>query len=237
MPALPAFPDGWHLGAPISSRRCRPGSSAGVGSRRLSQLRDSRAALDDKRVRAIEFRPSARKAVHHVLFAHDATGRRRRSRDGRDGKPGFGGMGSAGVGGINGGTGPLGGWAVGATPQFCRDGGGARAAEGIRRHPADALPPDRKARDRAIHDRDLTSPDRAPERRLVERAGHRRSSASAPASIFPRGGTTSRSTISLTLPVDVRVFLDRGARSLHRERDEGIRDAARREDGAAAVDP
>src|SRR5436305_11015605 len=36
-------------------------------------------------------------------------------RDGRDGRPGFGCMGTAGIAG---GGGPLGGWAVGATPAF-----------------------------------------------------------------------------------------------------------------------
>jgi hypothetical protein len=72
---------------------------------------------EDKWIRAIEFHPSARKAVHHVLYAFDATGAAAK-RDGRDGRPGFGGMGTAGLSG----TGPLGGWAVGATPAFLPDG-------------------------------------------------------------------------------------------------------------------
>jgi hypothetical protein len=57
--------------------------------------------------------------VHHVLFAWDASGTAAR-RDGRDGKPGYSGMGTVGVAGNNGG--PLGGWAVGATPAFLPDG-------------------------------------------------------------------------------------------------------------------
>jgi hypothetical protein len=76
---------------------------------------------EDKWVRAIEFHPSARKAVHHTLFAYDASGAAAR-RDGRDGRPGFGGMGTAGVGGAQGTSGPLGGWALGATPVFLPDG-------------------------------------------------------------------------------------------------------------------
>src|SRR4029077_16311586 len=70
---------------------------------------------EDKWVRAVEFRPSARKAAHHALFAYAPAGSMSRF-DGLDGKPGFGGMGTVGVAGTQGNSGGLGGWAVGGTP-------------------------------------------------------------------------------------------------------------------------
>ena len=76
---------------------------------------------EDKWVRAVEFRPSARKAVHHVLFAYDGSGNARRL-DGHDGHPGFGGMSAVGVAGTTGRSGSLGGWAVGATAAFLPEG-------------------------------------------------------------------------------------------------------------------
>src|SRR4051812_1690462 len=122
MPDLPSFPDGWHLGTPdlvltMPAGFELPASGADV----FRNFVIPSHLAEDKWVRAIEFHPSARKAVHHVLFAYDASGAAAR-RDGRDGHPGFGGMGTAGVGGAQGSTGPLGGWAVGATPVFLPDG-------------------------------------------------------------------------------------------------------------------
>jgi hypothetical protein len=122
MPKLPSFPDGWHLGTPdlvltMPAGYELPASGADVFRNFVIPTH----LAEDKWVRAVEFHPSARKAVHHVLFAYDASGGAAR-RDGRDGRPGFGGMGTAGVGGAQGSTGPLGGWAVGATPVFLPDG-------------------------------------------------------------------------------------------------------------------
>jgi hypothetical protein len=75
---------------------------------------------EDKWVRAVEFRPSARKVVHHVLYAYAAGGSLAKQ-NGADGKPGFGGMGTVGiVPGQAGGS--LGGWAVGNTPVFLPEG-------------------------------------------------------------------------------------------------------------------
>jgi hypothetical protein len=122
MPPLPAFPDGWHLGTPDLVLKMPAGFDVPVsGPDVYRNFVVATHLAEDKWVRAIEFRPSARKVVHHVLFAYDATGAAAQ-KDGRDGRPGFGGMGSVGVGGINGGTGPLGGWAVGATAQLLPDG-------------------------------------------------------------------------------------------------------------------
>jgi mono/diheme cytochrome c family protein len=118
MPTLPQFPSGWHLGTPdlvvqMPAAFELPASGPDIYRNFVVPTH----LTEDKWVRAVEFRPSARKAVHHVLYAYDASGAAAR-RDGKDGKPGFGGMGTAGVGGASGASGPLGGWAVGATPVF-----------------------------------------------------------------------------------------------------------------------
>jgi len=141
--------------------------------------------------------------VHHVLFAYDATGGAAK-RDGRDGKPGFGGMGGVGVGGLNGGTGPLGGWAVGATPQFLPQGVALSLPKGsdllLQMHFHPTGKPETEQSTVGIY-----FADRAPERRL--------SSVQVPA-IFglgagidiPAGQKDFAIEDSLTLPVDVRVF-------------------------------
>ncbi len=117
LPKLPKFPDGWQLGTPDVILRMPAGFEIPAsGPDVYRNFVVPSGLVEDKWVRAIEFRPSARKAVHHVLFAYDATGASAKI-DGRDGKPGFGGMGRVGVGAATGGAGPLGGWAVGATPQ------------------------------------------------------------------------------------------------------------------------
>jgi mono/diheme cytochrome c family protein len=122
MPPVPKFPDGWHLGTPdlvvqMPAGFDLPASGPDVYRNFVVPLH----LTEDKWVRAIEFRPSARKVVHHVLFAYDTSGTAAR-RDGRDGKPGFRGMGTVGVAGATGAAGPLGGWAVGTTPAFLPDG-------------------------------------------------------------------------------------------------------------------
>jgi mono/diheme cytochrome c family protein len=118
MPKLPQFPEGWHLGTPdlvlqMPAAYELPASGPDIYRNFVIPAQLS----EDRWVRAVEFRPSARKAVHHVLFAYDASGAAAKQ-DGKDGKPGFGGMGTAGVGGVQGASGPLGGWAVGGTPVF-----------------------------------------------------------------------------------------------------------------------
>src|SRR4051812_36660836 len=120
-PKVPTFPEGWHLGTPdlvltMPAAYELPASGADV----FRNFVIPSHLAEDKWVRAIEFHPSARKAVHHVLFAYDSSGASAR-RDGRYGHPGFGGMGTAGISGA-GTTGALGGWAVGATPVFLPDG-------------------------------------------------------------------------------------------------------------------
>jgi hypothetical protein len=118
MPKLPAFPDGWHLGTPdlvlqMPAAFELPASGPDIYRNFVIPTH----VAENKWVRAVEFRPRARKAVHHVLFAYDASGAAAKQ-DGKDGRPGFGGMGTVGIGGVAGASGPLGGWAVGATPAF-----------------------------------------------------------------------------------------------------------------------
>ncbi|HLH43371.1 MAG TPA: cytochrome c [Bryobacteraceae bacterium] len=121
MPKIPVFTEGWHLGKPdlvlqMPAAFDLPASGPDVYRNFVIPT----GLTEDKWVRAVEFRPSARKVVHHVLYAYVAGGSLK-NRDGKDGKPGFGGMGTVGVvpGQAGGG---LGGWAVGNTPVFLPDG-------------------------------------------------------------------------------------------------------------------
>jgi hypothetical protein len=117
-PALPKFTEGWQLGKPdliveMPATFELPASGPDIYRNFVVPTNLS----DDKWVRAIEIRSTARKALHHVLFAYDASGSARKL-EGRDGHPGFGGMSAVGVAAITGRSGSLGGWAVGATPKF-----------------------------------------------------------------------------------------------------------------------
>jgi hypothetical protein len=76
---------------------------------------------EDKWVRAVEFRPSARAVVHHALFAY-VPGGSLRAANGADSRPGFPGLAPIGLTARGAGSGPLGGWAVGATPRFLPEG-------------------------------------------------------------------------------------------------------------------
>lgn len=130
LPPLPKFVDGWQLGPPDVVVKM---SEAFTVSRDGPDIyRNFALPLglgEDKWIRAIEFRPSARSVVHHSLFFFDATGSAKKL-DEEDPKPGYsGGMGgiSRGLGGFGGGGriaqdgaaksdasfGSLGGWAVG----------------------------------------------------------------------------------------------------------------------------
>jgi mono/diheme cytochrome c family protein len=204
LPPPPKFSDGWHLGTPDLVLKMPAGFQVPASGPDVYRNFVVPSGLaDNKWVRAIEFRPSARKVVHHVLFAYDATGAAAKQ-DGRDGRPGFGGMGSAGVGGIAGGTGPLGGWAVGATPQFLPDGVALSLPKG-----ADVIlqmhfhPTGKPEVEQATIG--LYFADRAPERRLW--------SVQIPALFgfgagidVPPGASDYAIQDSFTLPVDVRVY-------------------------------
>jgi hypothetical protein len=78
---------------------------------------------EDKWITAIEMRPTARAAVHHVLYFADPNGRvHLKPNEGTE--PGFGGMRAGGA------TMPLGGWAVGAQPHFFPEGLALRLPQG-----------------------------------------------------------------------------------------------------------
>lgn len=121
-PKPPQFVEGWHLGKPDLILEMTVGFDVpAAGPDIYRNFVIPTGLTEDKWVRAVEFRPSARKVVHHVLFAYDGTGTLQK-RSGVDGKPGFGGMGAVGVAGGTGNSGSLGGWAVGNTPVFLQDG-------------------------------------------------------------------------------------------------------------------
>ncbi len=129
LPAVPEFPEGWHLGKPdlileMPAAFNLPADGPDIYRNFAIPTR----LTEDKWVRAVEFHPSARKVVHHTLFAYDASGAAVRM-DGRDGRPGFSGMSAIGVTGAGAAaasgiarSGSLGGWAVGATPEFLPEG-------------------------------------------------------------------------------------------------------------------
>ena len=119
MPKLPVFTPGWQLGMPdliLEMPRGYevPASGADVYRNFVFPLN----LKEDKWVRAVEFRPSAGKAVHHVLYGYIGAGRAAQV-DGIDGQPGFfGGMAPIGLQQAFGRSGGIGGWALGMTPSF-----------------------------------------------------------------------------------------------------------------------
>ena len=131
MPKLPSFPpDGWRLGPPDLILEMPAGFDLPAnGPDVFRNFVIPTKLTEDKWVRGIEFRPSARKVVHHAIFAQVAGGSLA-ARDGADGRPGFGGMGAVGITNDRGDSGSLGGWAVGATPTMFPEGFAARLPKG-----------------------------------------------------------------------------------------------------------
>jgi hypothetical protein len=114
-PALPNFPEGWQLGKPdIILTMPQAFDLPATGPDIYRNFTIPMDVPENKWVRAVEFRPSARKVVHHALFFVDTTAESRKH-DGEDGKPGYN-------GGLDGTrhakSGKLGGWAVGGNPHF-----------------------------------------------------------------------------------------------------------------------
>jgi hypothetical protein len=103
LPGLPAFTEGWELGAPdlvvaLPEPFAVPADGPDVYRNFVLPLN-----LDeDTWVRAVDFRPSARSVVHHSLFFLDQTGAARQ-RDEQDAGPGFEGAMGGGVGVTRGG--------------------------------------------------------------------------------------------------------------------------------------
>jgi len=122
LPALPQFADGWQLGKPdliLEMPAAFNVPAEGPDIYRNFVLPTGLA--DDKWIRAVEFRPSARKVVHHALFSYIRGGAVNAVAN-ADGQPGFrGGMPVALIPGFAP-AGELGGWAVGTTPRFLPEG-------------------------------------------------------------------------------------------------------------------
>jgi mono/diheme cytochrome c family protein len=89
LPAPPKFPTGWRLGKPdlvVVMPKAYTVPAAGPDVYRNFVLPMKVPA--GKYVRAMEYRPSNRRVVHHALLAFDVT-KKLRERDGKDGQPGF----------------------------------------------------------------------------------------------------------------------------------------------------
>jgi uncharacterized protein (TIGR03437 family) len=119
-PPAPQFADTWQLGTPdlvLEMPAAFPVPADGPDLYRNFVL--PTGLTEDKWVKAIELRPTARVVVHHSLFFSDTTGGAR-AMDGKDGQPGFPGFGSIFTVGdpLAKLTGGLGGWVPGTTPAF-----------------------------------------------------------------------------------------------------------------------
>ena len=113
--APPTFASGWRLGEPdlvveMPATFQIPAEGADIYRNIALPL----GLNEDKWITAIEMHPTARAAVHHVLYFADPNGKAHDKTDGPE--PGFGGMRAGGA------TVSLGGWAVGAQPQFFPEG-------------------------------------------------------------------------------------------------------------------
>jgi len=119
-PVPPNFPSGWRLGEPdlvleMPAAYHVPPDGPDI----YRNLAVPLGLKEEKWITAIEMRPSARTAVHHVLYFADGTGRvHERPQQGAE--PGFSGMLAGGA------TIPLGGWALGGQPHFFPKGLGLR---------------------------------------------------------------------------------------------------------------
>jgi hypothetical protein len=203
-PKPPQFVEGWHLGKPDLVLEMPVGYDVpATGPDIYRNFVIPTGLTEDKWVRAVEYRPSARKVVHHVLFAYDATGALAK-RSGLDGKPGFGGMGTVGVTGGTGSSGSLGGWAVGNTPVFLVDGLALALAKGsdfvlqMHFHPTGKLETEKSTVG-------IYFADRAPEHRLIAVQGPALFGFGAGIDI-PAGAKNYTIDDSLTLPVDMLAY-------------------------------
>ncbi|MEY2408963.1 MAG: hypothetical protein QOF48_1633 [Verrucomicrobiota bacterium] len=115
-PSLPVFSSGWQLGEPdlvVEMPAAYHVSADGPDVYR--NIAVPLGLSEDKWITALDMRPSARAAVHHVLYFADPTGRAH-LKPPQGTEPGFNGMrpGGASV--------PLGGWALGAQPHHYPEG-------------------------------------------------------------------------------------------------------------------
>ena len=125
-PLPPQFTDGWQLGTPDLILEMPASFSVPAdGPDIYRNFVIPTKLTDDKWVRAVELKPTARAVVHHSLFFSDTSGNARaeeqKTSDGQPGFPGFGTIFSVvdTTSALNGG---LGGWVPGTTPAFLPDG-------------------------------------------------------------------------------------------------------------------
>ncbi len=126
LPAAPKFAEGWYLGEPdMIVKMPEPFTVPAEGRDVFRCFVIPMDLPEDKFVRAVEFRPSNRRVVHHSLFFLDNSGAARKL-DEADPGVGYGKMG--GVGFVP--SGGLGGWAPGVFPQPLPDGIARRIRKG-----------------------------------------------------------------------------------------------------------
>jgi hypothetical protein len=117
LPKLPVFTEGWQLGKPdLILKMEKPFKIYAEGRDIYRNFVFPLNLTEDKWVRAIEFRPGARRVVHHALFFLDTTGKAQEL-DAVDEEPGFSEKGGAGRR-----FKPVGGWAVGSNVRVLPDG-------------------------------------------------------------------------------------------------------------------
>jgi hypothetical protein len=110
-PPLPKFPSGWELGEPSFIAEMPEAYSVPAEGKDIYRNFVIPLNLnEDTWVNAIEFKPGAPSAVHHVLYFLDTEGKARKA-DAEDPLPGYNGMGRS-----NGSFRYLGGWDLGTQP-------------------------------------------------------------------------------------------------------------------------
>jgi len=126
LPPAPKFAEGWYLGEPdLVVKMPEPYTVPPEGRDVFRCFVIPMELPEDKFVRAVEFRPSNRRVVHHSLLFLDNSGAARKL-DEEDPGVGYGKMG--GVGFVP--SGGLGGWAPGVFPQPLPDGIARRIKKG-----------------------------------------------------------------------------------------------------------
>ena len=119
LPPLPKFPEGWALGEPdlvVTMPEAYTVPAEGKDILRVFVL--PLGLTEDKYVRAVQFRPSNQRVVHHALFFLDPT-KESRTKDAADPEPGFEGR-QLPLSAVIGGT--LASWNPGAVSQFYPEG-------------------------------------------------------------------------------------------------------------------
>lgn len=117
LPKPPEFPEGWQLGKPdLVLKMDRPFQLYAEGKDVYRNFVFPLNLPEDKWVRAVEFRPSARSIVHHALFFLDTTGAAREA-DAAEPEAGFQEKGRLTLRFT-----PVGGWAVGSNVRVLPEG-------------------------------------------------------------------------------------------------------------------